>query len=117
MPTCGRLPSSSGASRGHLGHPRAAFERTADRGEVRKTPRSWAFSVEPPIGIEPMTYALREARHAAPGALPAQMAAHTRPECSQRTGCSGLPVHDPVHGLGQPLGNRMLLRWTLMAHD
>jgi hypothetical protein len=27
---------------------------------VRKTLRSWAFSVEPPIGIEPMTYALRE---------------------------------------------------------
>src|SRR5215831_12981770 len=24
------------------------------------------------------------------------------PECSQRTECSGLPVHDPVHGLGQP---------------
>jgi len=31
------------------------------------------------------------------------------PERSRRTGCSGLPVHDPVHGLGQPLGNRMLL--------
>ena len=24
------------------------------------------------------------------------------PECSQRTVCSGLPVHDPVHGVGQP---------------
>jgi hypothetical protein len=31
--------------------------------------------VEPPIGIEPMTYALREARQAAPEVLPAQMAA------------------------------------------
>src|SRR5215470_18040110 len=39
------------------------------------------------------------------------------PECSQRTECSGLPVHDSVHGLGQTLGNRMLLGWTLMARD
>jgi hypothetical protein len=31
--------------------------------------------VEPPIGIEPMTYALREARDTAPGTLPAQIAA------------------------------------------
>jgi hypothetical protein len=31
--------------------------------------------LEPPIGIEPMTYALREARHADLGALPAQIAA------------------------------------------
>src|SRR5215471_4021412 len=36
---------------------------------------SWAFWVEPPIGIEPMTYALREAWDPAPGPLPAQTAA------------------------------------------
>jgi hypothetical protein len=35
-----------------------------------------AADLEPPWGIEPQTYALREARHAAPGALPAQIAAH-----------------------------------------
>jgi hypothetical protein len=49
-----------------------------------------------------MTYALREAWPSALDALPAQMAARARPECSQRTGCSGLPVHDPVHGVGRP---------------
>src|SRR5262249_34716317 len=48
-----------GGTTGHLSHPRQAFEQTAGRGRVRKTLRSWAFSVEPPIGIEPMTYALR----------------------------------------------------------
>jgi len=44
---------------------------------MRKILSSWDFMVEPPIGIEPMTYALREARRAAPGALPAQMTART----------------------------------------
>ena len=39
------------------GHTGAAFERAPGSGT--KTYRSWAFSVEPPIGIEPMTYALR----------------------------------------------------------
>jgi len=37
-----------------------------------------------------MTYALREARHAAPGELSAQRAARARPECPQRTECAGL---------------------------
>ena len=63
-----------GGTTGHLSQPRQAFERKVSRGQVRKTLRSWAFSVEPPIGIEPMTYALREARPAALYALPAQMA-------------------------------------------
>jgi hypothetical protein len=31
----------------------------ASQGRFRKTLRCWAFWVEPPIGIEPMTYALR----------------------------------------------------------
>jgi integrase-like protein len=72
MPTCGRLRSSSGAPRGYLSHPKEAFERMASRGQVRKT----GHELEPPIGIEPMTYALREARQTAPGSLPAQTAAH-----------------------------------------
>jgi len=42
---------------------------------TQKTPLTCAFS-EPPIGIEPMTYALRAARCTALGALPAQTAAH-----------------------------------------
>jgi hypothetical protein len=30
--------------------------------QMRKTLRNWAFWLEPPIGIEPMTYALRVRR-------------------------------------------------------
>ena len=65
---------SSGASRGHLSDCRGAFERNPNRGRMRKILRSWAFVVEPPwvssraeppTGFEPVTYALREARHAA----------------------------------------------------
>jgi hypothetical protein len=44
---------------------------------MRKTLESWAFWLEPPIGIEPMTYALREAREHAPATLPAQTSALT----------------------------------------
>jgi hypothetical protein len=39
---------------------------------IGRMPLTW----EPPIGIEPMTYALREARPSALGVLPALMAAH-----------------------------------------
>ena len=39
-----------------------------------KTLKSWAFPAEPPWGIEPQTYALREARGTAPGAPPAPIA-------------------------------------------
>jgi hypothetical protein len=38
------------------------------------------------------------------------------PECSQRTGCSGPPVHDSVHGLGQPLVTECYCEWILMGH-
>jgi hypothetical protein len=38
------------------------FERKISPAKVRKTIRSWYFVVEPPIGIEPMTYALRVRR-------------------------------------------------------
>ena len=51
-----------GGTTGHLSHPKKAFERMASQEQIRKTLRSWAFSVEPPIGIEPMTYALRVRR-------------------------------------------------------
>jgi len=74
-----------GAPRGHLSHPREAFERTVSRGQVRKTLRSWAFWVEPPIGIEPMTYALREAREGALRALAALTVAPSRSRCPECT--------------------------------
>jgi hypothetical protein len=44
---------------------------------MRKIHSSWAFVAQPPIGIEPMTYALREAREHAPAAPPAQTSALT----------------------------------------
>ena len=42
--------------------PKGGFEQMTSRMQVRKTLRSWAFWMEPPIGIEPMTYALRVRR-------------------------------------------------------
>ena len=106
-----------GARRGHLSHPREAFERTAGRAQVRKTPRSWAFWVG--AAYRNRTDDLRITRspaHRSRRATCTDGSTHV-PERSLRTGCSRLPVHDSVHGLGQPLGNRMLLGWTLMAHD
>ena len=54
--------------------------------------------MEPPIGIEPMTYALREACSRAAHTL----AAPTAPVIALMTpaalGLSGDPVHKPVHG-------------------
>jgi hypothetical protein len=55
--------------------PEGAFERIVALGKVRKTPRNWTFAAEPPWGIEPQAYALREARGTAPGAPPALIAA------------------------------------------
>src|SRR5215813_203868 len=52
--------------------------------EHRNKFRRLAAALEPPIGIEPMIYALREARHVAPGTLPAQMASRT----SQNAPCA-----------------------------
>jgi len=56
--------------------PEGRIRTDSSPGKVRKTPRSWAFVAEPPWGIEPQTYALREAWQSAPGSLPAQIAAH-----------------------------------------
>jgi len=63
--------------------PRLLLLRKLIRGSHERVPAyhgsRWS-ALEPPIvspiGIEPMTYALREARHAALGALPAPIAAH-----------------------------------------
>ena len=52
---------------------------------------------EPPIGIEPMTYALRGARAPAAHALAAPMARAIAPAALVALGLSGDPVHEPVH--------------------
>jgi hypothetical protein len=82
--------------------------RKTSPARVRRIPKSWAFVVEPPIGIEPMTYALREARHAAPGALPAQIASHAprNAPVAQHAPDSG-PRPGPRPG--QPSSNTALL--------
>jgi hypothetical protein len=49
------------------------------RGGMRKILKSWVFVVEPPWGIGPQTYALREARETVPSMLPAPIAAHPSP--------------------------------------
>jgi hypothetical protein len=53
--------------------------------------------LEPPIGIEPMTYALREARSLAAHALPAPIAREIALTALTALGLSGDPVHEPVH--------------------
>jgi hypothetical protein len=55
---------------------------------------------EPPIGIEPMTYALREARAPAADVLAALLARITARIALAALGLSGDPVHEPVHGRG-----------------
>jgi hypothetical protein len=52
---------------------------------------------EPPIGIEPMTYALREARSLAAHALAAPIARHIAQIALTALGLSADPVHEPVH--------------------
>jgi hypothetical protein len=53
--------------------------------------------VEPPIGIEPMTYALRGARSGAAEALGAPMARVMARTALAALGIYGDPVHKPVH--------------------
>ena len=53
--------------------------------------------VEPPIGIEPMTYALREACYLAAHAVAAQIAPVIALMAPAALGLSGDPVHEPVH--------------------
>jgi hypothetical protein len=52
---------------------------------------------EPPIGIEPMTYALRGTRDLAAHALTAPMARVIALMALAALGLSGNPVHKPVH--------------------
>jgi hypothetical protein len=56
------------------------------------------FRVEPPIGIEPMTYALREARSPAPAALPAQTARRMAVIALIAPEFHYVPFHDSFHG-------------------
>ena len=53
--------------------------------------------LEPPIGIEPMTYALREARRRAAHALAALIARIIALMALAALGLSGDRVHEPVH--------------------
>jgi len=53
--------------------------------------------VEPPIGIEPMTYALRETRSLPAHALAAPTAQEIALVALAALGLSGEPVHEPVH--------------------
>ena len=52
---------------------------------------------EPPIGIEPMTYALREACSPASDALAAPIARAIARMALATLGLSGDPVHESVH--------------------
>jgi hypothetical protein len=54
--------------------------------------------VEPPIGIEPMTYALREACFLPAHALPAPIAQIIALTALTTLGLSGTPFHEPFHG-------------------
>jgi hypothetical protein len=53
---------------------------------------------EPPIGIEPMTYALRVACCLPPHALPAPIARIIAPTAPTTLELSGTPFHEPFHG-------------------
>ena len=57
-------------------------------------------SAEPPIGIEPMTYALRGTYAPATDALAAPIARQIAQEALATLGLSGHPVHEPVHARG-----------------
>jgi hypothetical protein len=60
-------------------------------------PGEGGFRVEPPIGIEPMTYALRGARDLAAHALAAPIAPIIALTALAALGLSGDPVHETVH--------------------
>ena len=64
---------------------------------TRKIRRLTCSYVEPPIGIEPMTYALRGTRRLAAHALTAPMAPDIALMALAALGLSGDPVHEPVH--------------------
>ena len=86
--------------------PEGALERIAAPGKVREIPRIWAFVVEPPWvsprGIEPQTYALREARDHAPVPLLALMAARL-PRNALSARCVRIAGPRPSPALGNRL--------------
>ena len=53
--------------------------------------------MEPPIGIEPMTYALREACAHATRPIPAQTARQMAPEALTQLEIYSVSFHDPFH--------------------
>ncbi len=74
---------------------------------IGRGPLSW----EPPIGIEPMTYALRGARSQAAHALAAPMARAIALMALVALGSSSDPVHEPVHA--EALCPHLLLLWVI----
>ena len=64
---------------------------------------------EPPYGIEPMTYALREAREYAAHALPAQTTRRTTLEALIAREFRGHSFHDPFHAMS---AGRLLQPWA-----
>src|SRR5450755_2067366 len=64
---------------------------------TRETKPMTCRYAEPPIGIEPMTYALREACSRAPQPLPAQTARRIAREALIPLEFHGLSFHDPFH--------------------
>jgi len=62
------------------------------------------FYLEPPIGIEPMTYALREARDLAAYALAAPIARLSARMALAALGLPGDPFHGPFHAQGSYTG-------------
>ena len=60
----------------------------------------YAGLVEPPIGIEPMTYALRGARSLTGDALAAALAWIIALTALAALGLSGMPFHKPFHARG-----------------
>ncbi len=71
---------------------------------IMETPRNELLTCnasEPPIGIEPMTYALREACEPAAHALAAPIAPVIALTALAALGLSGYPVHEPVHAGGR----------------
>jgi hypothetical protein len=68
--------------------------------------------VEPPIGIEPMTYALRGARARAAHALAAAMARAIALIALAALELFGHPVHEPVHADAGKRGPSVLLSFA-----
>ena len=101
MPTCGRLPGSSGTSRGHL-------SRLSWGSKIRPTrclaemPGSGGFSSGAAYRNRTDDLRITRSPPNRSGLATCTDSTTCAPECSQGTGCSGLPVHNPVHGVDRP---------------